>query len=132
MSRFEKIIPQPIHEITRDPATGLEWQAVPFAESMTWAEAEKACSELRLGGHADWRMPTRIELLSIVDDTRHKPAIDTDAFPETPSAWFWTSTPYAANPAEYAWVVYFGSGGSYDGLRGYRYRVRAVRGPSRQ
>jgi len=132
MSRFEKIIPQPIHEITRDPATGLEWQAVPFAEAMTFKQAEKACKELHLGGHGDWRLPTRAELLSIVDDTRHNPAIDTDAFPDTPSAWFWTSTPYAANPAECAWVVGFGHGLSNFVNRDYHGRVRAVRGPSRQ
>src|SRR5262245_10302592 len=127
--RFEKIIPvpPPKHEIVRDNVTGLEWQAIPFDKRMTWAEAEKACAALRLGGHDDWRLPTRAELLTLVDDTRHNPAIDTDAFPGTPSEWFWTATPYAADPKSYAWVVYFDGGNSDDGYRGGGYRVRAVR-----
>ena len=132
MPRFEKVIPAPPPEIVRDNATGLEWQAVPFPESMTWAEAEKACAALRLGEHDDWRLPTRAELLTLVDDTRNSPAIDVEAFPGTPSAWFWTATPYAYDPKNYAWFVHFFNGNSCSGLRNYTYRVRAVRGPSRQ
>jgi hypothetical protein len=127
MSRFEKIVivPPPQHEIVRDSVTGLEWQAVAFDKKMTWKEAEKACRDLRLGGHSDWRLPTRVELLTLVDDTRFNPAIDTDAFPNTPSDWFWTSTPYAPNPTDYAWVVDFGGGGSLNVNRGSYNRVRA-------
>lgn len=132
--RFEKITPTPPpkHEIVRDALTGLEWQAIPFDGRMTWADAEKACRALRLGGHDDWRLPTRAELLSIVEDTRHNPAIDIDAFPGTPSEWFWTATPYAGDPKSYAWVVDFGYGSSGLDGRGGSGRVRAVRGPARQ
>jgi hypothetical protein len=133
-SRFEKIIPvpPPKHEIVRDNTTGLEWQAIPFDKRMTWKDADKACRVLRLGGHEDWRLPTRAELLTLVDDTRVSPAIDTDAFPGTPEEWFWTATPYAGNPDTYAWVVYFDGGYSSISNRGYSDRVRAVRGPARQ
>lgn len=133
LPRFQKIVPTPppVHETVVDTATGLEWQAVPFAESMKHADAVRACAELRLGGHDDWRLPTRAELLTLVDDARYSPAIDTDAFPNTPSAWFWTSTAYAGGD-DYAWVVLFGGGRSGIDRRGDDCRVRAVRGPARQ
>ena len=118
--------------ITHDAQTGLDWQTIPLPESMAWAEAEKACKTLNLGGHDDWRLPTREELLTLVDDTRRDPAIDTEAFPDCPSSWFWTATPYAANPSAFAWIVYFHDGDAVGGLRGNHGRVRAVRVVSRK
>lgn len=136
-TRFEKITPTPppAHEIVRDALTGLEWSVEFSAERLTFAQAEAYIAELNAENHLgyrDWRFPSRVELLSIVDDTRHSPAIDTDAFPGTASEWFWTATPYAADPKSYAWVVRFSNGHSCESRRGYTYRVRAVRGPARQ
>ncbi len=135
MSRFEKIIPSQKHELVRDPATGLTWPVEFSAKRLTFADAEKYVAELNTKKHCgfdDWRMPTLQELESIRDLSRINPAIDTDAFPNTPSDWFWTSTPYAGDPKNYAWVV-----GGYDGnsaltSRDGYHRVRAVRGPARQ
>ena len=118
--------------ITHDAATGLDWQTVPFPNRMAWEEAEAACTALRLGGHDDWRLPTRAELLTIVDDARHEPAIDTEAFPDTPPEWFWTATPYAASPSEFEWSVHFFNGISDFNCRDHHHRVRAVRGTHRQ
>lgn len=115
-----------------DHAGGLEWQREPFPDEMTWEEADKACRALQLGGHADWRLPTRIELLTLVDDTRYEPAIGTEHFPDTPSIWFWTATPAARNPSGFAWLVSFLSGDSSSVHRDLSLRVRAVRGTSRQ
>ena len=118
--------------ITHDAETGLDWQTIPFPDRMTWAQAEAACKALLLGGHTDWRLPTRAELLTLVDDTRHDPAIDPEAFPSTPSAYFWTSTAWAKTPSEYAWFVDFSYGHSLLDSRDNLSRVRAVRGPARQ
>ncbi|ASK91845.1 MULTISPECIES: Lcl C-terminal domain-containing protein [Xanthomonas] len=96
-----------------DATTGLEWSAQPVARNVSHQDAAIACAGLQLGGHHDWRLPTRQELLSLVDLTRHAPAIDTDAFPNFPSQWFWTSDLCAWSPAS-AWGVYFGSGDVYD------------------
>lgn len=92
-----------------DATTGLEWSAKPVAKNVTHEQAIKACAELDLGGHTDWRLPTRQELLSIVDLSRHAPAIDTNAFPDFPSEWFWTSDLCAWSSAS-AWFVNFSSG----------------------
>lgn len=73
----------------------------------------QAVNQEGLCGASDWRMPTRRELMSIVHNGRYNPAIDTDYFPNTPSIWFWSSSPYASH-SNSAWYVYFGYGFVYD------------------
>jgi hypothetical protein len=109
------------HVAVIDHATGLMWAVKSIGDNdgdpMSQADCEKACSELRLLGHDDWRLPTRVELAALVDDTRHEPAIDTSLFPGVLSRWHWTSTPCAWSSAS-AWLVNFG-GGHVDGSRRY-------------
>jgi hypothetical protein len=73
-------------QTVKDSVTALEWQLEPIA-GIHYTEAENACRELDLDG-GDWRLPTRIELASIVDFTKRLPAIDSQVFAETPSAEF--------------------------------------------
>lgn len=69
-----------------DRTTGLEWQRhVEDRVPDDWSFHYCATLELDGGG---WRLPTRVELTTIVDYTRRLPAIDTDAFPNTPNAPF--------------------------------------------
>lgn len=80
-----------------------------------------------LCGHSDWRLPSRKELLSIVDSGRYSPSIDPDYFPNTPSLNFWSASPYASNSSS-AWSVAFGSGNPYGYGHTSILRARAVRG----
>ena len=112
-----------------DAATGLMWSKETNAIGKNWAEAKQAAADLRLGGFSDWRLPTRQELLTLVDDTRSDPAIDTDKF-ECESSWYWTSTPLASSPSDCAWGVGFDLGGANCGRRNGDGRVRAVRSVS--
>lgn len=81
-----------------------------------------------VGGFASgWRLPTKWELETLVDVSTSNPAIDSTAFPGTPSEPFWTSTLYASSGSGSAWLIYF-----YDGHSNYygmplSYRVRCVR-----
>ncbi len=79
-----------------------------------------------LCGASDWRMPTRLELMGIVDNGT-SPTIDTQYFPQTQSSWFWSSSPgaYSSNGA---WSVYF-SDGHVDnyGYKFHKFHVRLVR-----
>lgn len=59
---------------------------------------------------AGWRVPNVKELSSLIDTGRFNPAIDGNAFPLTPSALYWTSTPDVRLPS-LAWTVDFGIGG---------------------
>ncbi len=118
--------------ITEDPTTGLQWQTVYWPEKVNLEEGEKIARDFRLGGFNDWRVPSRAEANSIVDDTRCNPAIDTEAFPGATSDAILTSTPYAGNPSDCVWVQHFYDGTSVILSRSYRFRLRLVRGPVRQ
>jgi hypothetical protein len=111
---------------TAAPATtdALEWSpTLNDGQRMSYDDAVEACSKLGDG----WRLPTVQELLSIVDYTRYRPAIDVERFPDTKSGAYWSSTPVAwASRA--AWFVDFSYGVSSDFSRDYNYAfVRAVR-----
>ena len=79
-----------------DTSTGLTWQQA-TAGPMAWEAAQKYCAKLELAG-GGWRLPTVQELQSIVDYTRQVPAIDTAAFPDTMSRYYWSCTTYALIP----------------------------------
>jgi hypothetical protein len=84
-------------------------------------------NEAALCGFNNWRMPTRNELLSIVHNGRPSLAIDVDYFPNTATAFFWSSVP-DARESDRAWLL-----GSSDGIiarnsKGTPSRVRLVRG----
>lgn len=102
----------------------LEWSHTLLdGARVDYEEAEKAVTALGPG----WRLPTRQELESLLDLSRHDPAIDTRKFPDTRSGAYWSNTPCAWSAAV-MWVVYFGSGGVVgDGHRYYFAYVRAVR-----
>lgn len=80
-----------------------------------------------LCGAADWRMPTRKELVSIVDYGRVNPAIDPGYFPNTPaSSSFWSASAEAASSC-CAWDVHFSDGRDAEALKESTIYVRLVR-----
>jgi hypothetical protein len=109
-----------------DGVTHLMWQRTPSAQTYDWADAQTYCEALSLAGHDDWRLPTEIELYSLVDFTRSGPAIDTTAFPGTPSSQFWSSTP-SASTASFAWYVNFPFGDVNTFATTSAFTVRCVR-----
>lgn len=119
-----------------DPLTGLQWERVLTPMTFTAAsagnpqpEVKKArdyCTALRTGGFSDWRLPTRLELLSIADHGRANPAVDLEVFPKTPSKPFWTGTRQPFPNQQYA--IDFGDGNvTYNGDIGSPVYVRCVR-----
>jgi hypothetical protein len=113
--------------VVADKVTNLKWQQAIDGAAFGWADAQALCSGLTLAG-GGWRLPTRIELLSIVDFTNPNPLNDLRAFPGTPQARFWTSSPVADEPSN-AWAVdfAFGNGLVYSAPTTAAYRVRCVR-----
>jgi len=101
-----------------DNVTGLVWQKV-VSGTGTFATAPAYCSGLTLPAPAGmtWQVPTRIQLLSIVDYTTGA-AVDAPflANGQPPGGKYtWTSTPWVvsqiATKAQDAWIVNFGGGG---------------------
>ncbi len=119
-------------EVT-DSKTGLTWRRC--SEGQTWSAGTctgSAATYTHEGAlaHAQtqtgWRLPNVKELASWADKSRSNPAIDTTAFPATPSYAYWTSSPLVGD-SDFAWVVGFDSGSVHDGNRYDDYHVRLVR-----
>ena len=124
-----------------DTRTGLTWKQCAeglsgaacqtgSAQTFDWGNALAHAEASTFAGYTDWRLPNVKELFSLVEDCRIFPAINTNRFPNTPSARFWSSSPNAY-VSRYAWDVNFGDGRPTNSLR-YRPTqqvfVRFVRG----
>jgi hypothetical protein len=124
-----------------DNVTGLMWQQTMPLDGFTWSEAVDYCLALTLDGYHDWRLPSRIELVSIVDPSASQPSINSTAFPGTPSAYTWSSTPLNRWPSS-AWSVnfYYGYADTDNSYYGHAdpyvmaadNAVRCVRSPAAQ
>lgn len=112
-------------DVVEDDITGLTWQRTVDAGTFTWEEAKAYCKDLEQGRFEDWRLPSRIELVSLLDFTKSAPAIDTDVFLGTPSADFWTSSPRHGDPSA-AWAVDFATGETDDEDTQFSSHVRCV------
>ncbi len=113
-----------------DKSTLLEWQRVSAADLKTWSEGMAYCDSLSLEGANDWRLPTRIEMLTITDHSRKSPAIDPTAFPSTPTdAAFWSSSiMFDVFNSPNAYLVSFTYGSAFPFTKTDKNRVRCVRG----
>jgi hypothetical protein len=114
--------------MVRDTRTGLMWEDTPHVKEVkiTQPRAKTYCSELKLGGHENWRLPTIKELLSIVDYTRVSPATFKVFSYIEDESFYWTSTPVADADDEY-WGVNFKRGESSRASEYYDRYVRCVR-----
>ena len=125
-----------------DVQTGLQWLRFSLgqdwkngtgmgeARKFTWREAIEVAQALNrqggYAGYADWRVPTREELQTLIycssglpktwNDTGKRceghytrPVIDQSAFPNTPRSWYWSSTVYAY-ALNNAWGINFDDG----------------------
>jgi hypothetical protein len=121
--------------LVTDKVTGLMWQQNVPIGTYTQAQADAYCGATfkGFGGFSDWRLPTTLELVSIVDFTTASPATNAAVFPDSPNASvteiFWTKTPYVG-VSGFGWVVNYASGNTaaLSSLPGYMYNARCVRG----
>jgi len=123
-------------EVT-DTTTKLTWRRC--AEGLAWngktcegkllkvkfAGAKAAVSGVDKG----WRIPSREELVGLVDMTKKKPRIDPMAFPATPALPFW-ATKAGSDDNLNAWLVSFANGKVKANLGEAKFPLRLVRGGS--
>lgn len=106
----------------------LMWQDENQNFQGTWEQAQEYCKLVNLAGYKDWRLPTRMELLSIADKRRYDPAVNT-AFKyiiESNYPWYWSSTKHTDGSSG-AWGVNFRNGNVDWNFVSGRYFVRCVR-----
>ena len=104
-----------VGDVIHDNITCLDWQKSPPGDSYTNASAISYCESLSLGGYDDWRLPTRVEMTSIVDWTRSSsidPVFDAaGGFHKTGSNWILTITQTGAGAGtDYAWAFNMSDG----------------------
>jgi len=122
-------------EAVLDRLTGLVWSRdANIAEyPMTWSEALAFVATLnqdRFMGFADWRLPNRRELLSLMSRQTRKPSLPVDhPFIHVFQNWYWTSTSAAPSPA-HAWYVHLEGARLFYGGKDQSYMVWPVRGNS--
>ena len=111
--------------------TGSSCGGVVSASRYTWRNALNAAQDVNhtggFAGHTDWRLPNKNELASIVEERCWNPAINAAVFPNTPSSWYWSSSPYAYYGYR-AWFVLFHLGHVSWDSKDVGLRVRLVRG----
>ena len=121
-----------------DNATGLMWKQCAEGlsgagcgsgqlQTFTWPGALQQAQGASFASHSDWRLPNVKELASLVEKRCSSPAINATLFPTTPSAWFWSSSPFASY-SDNAWIVNFYHGLVNDDNRNNYNSVRLVRG----
>lgn len=98
--------------VVLDNKTFLEWQQAAPSTTYTWENAKTYCSDLIYAGYDDWRLPTPQELLTIVDNSKNAPAVDTTYFTgmssNSSSVNYWSSKPYGTNQVQ-AIKLYYGN-----------------------
>lgn len=52
-----------------DTKTNLMWAVKDNGSNINWADAKSYCENYKGGGYTDWRMPTKLELKGLYDDT---------------------------------------------------------------
>ena len=89
------------------------------------------CRSLQIGGHKDWYLPSRDELmriwLALGPNKKNTPEIFRSGGAEAfEGRWYWSSTEHASY-SDYAWVVGFNDGGQGTSSKYGDAGVRAVR-----
>lgn len=124
--------------VTVDRVTDLLWEAeVPatypgcsgkrsqLGDGCTWDEAARYCAARQLGGQTA-RLPSKIELESLIDESVRDPALDRVAFFATYDGEYWTRSPVAGAENE-AWTVDAADGNARGRATDTAHRVRCVR-----
>lgn len=126
-----------MQEVT-DGATGLVWrrcvegmqwdgttcagQAAKFSFDKARAQAQAAANSSKKA----WRVPTRDELLALLDRKPGTSPKASETFPQTPAAPFWSSTPYTSD-GQRGTYVHFSNATDYNDYRSSQFYVRLVR-----
>lgn len=120
------------YEVTTDAVldlgTGLMWQRKIDASKKVSLLGITTCTDPTLAGFSDWRLPTVLELATILEFGGQIPTIASPSFPETPADFFATSTGLwsaGKQSSTNKWSVNFATGLTLNGSpEGY---VRCVR-----
>jgi hypothetical protein len=123
-----------------DNNSGLMWQKENGGDSYNWYVASgiydatsnpgstNVCGSLALGDYSDWRLPSKKELVSLVDYSVASPGPTINAvFTGSLSSFYWTSADLAGSQTN-GWAVSFNDGHVSYVSKTATFPVRCVRG----
>jgi len=113
-----------------DRETGLVWEKAPQTATATWELARFLCASKGVGGRQGWRLPTFVELTSLIDPSVGSPGPllpPGHPFVNVESANYWSATTNALDPTS-AWRVGFEFGGAGIAGKIFGNHVWCVRG----
>jgi hypothetical protein len=112
-----------------DNLTGLMWVKNPDSTARLWQAAIDYAKTLNLCGFTDWRVPSIIELESMVNAAQSNSAtwLNTQGFSNVQSYYYWSSTASAFSTG-YAWYVGMGDGDVGYDYKSVNFYVWPVRG----
>lgn len=111
-----------------DNYSKLQWQDDKNVKILriSWDYAKIYCKKLILDGYVNWRLPSRSELLTLVDYSKANPAIKEKVFQNITSNYYWSHTSNATL-LNYAWYIGFDTGIVGYNKKELREYVRCVR-----
>jgi len=124
--------------MVKDNNTGLIWEVKSpnggdlnyYRLKYSLEEADQYIKELnqkQYGGFADWRLPRKEELRSIVDYSKKEITINQLFFPHSTPDFYWSGDQYEAD-LKLNWGIYFVYGCGIAYYKELKYSLRAVRG----
>jgi len=126
-SRFT-VLPSFNNEAVRDNNTGLVWEQAPDSTTRMWVDALASCLIKNVGGTRGWRLPSVVELASLIDPALPAPFVPTSDFTGVQiDTGYWSATAYAGNPTD-AWSVGFDVAPAFFINRASHVHVWCVRG----
>lgn len=97
-----------------DKETQLVWEQSPFPMPLSWGQASDSCINKAVGARRGWRLPSVVELMSLLDPTiQITPALPTGhPFMLDPmGSVYWSASSNVQSPTTLAWSVSLSSGG---------------------
>lgn len=116
-----------------DNLTGLMWpkNANLANGAKNWSAALDYAGKLNLCGYADWRLPNRKELFSLIDHSGSKPSLQAGhPFTNVQPEYYWSSTTYAG-ATNSAWFVNVWYGFAHHYFKAYDGYIWPVRDAQR-
>ena len=126
-------------EAVLDNQTGFVWvrDSQFLGKKVSWEDAVKFCVSMSLGGKKGWRLPTRDELITLLDTSQSEPALpeghpflnieNLSTSSGSPGGYnYWSSTDFK-DDNNYAWIVSFYYGKASDSLKLMDANVWAIR-----
>jgi Protein of unknown function (DUF1566) len=87
-SRFTTTFPGAV----LDKNTGLVWEQLPGGTLRSWRDARIDCVEKNVGGTRGWRLPSVVELASLIDPLLGTPFVPLNVFNSVKMAAYWSAT----------------------------------------